>query len=512
MSQPRRKRRRYLNLHVRHAGLSAPPPPRPAPTRCTASAPPPPLGRRHAYRPNRRNAVIASMTSAPPLQDAAVIVLDADLGLDRIAVRTGASGLLLREYQRFLALKVLHHDSNALLLSPRPAIDQFWHAHILDTKAYAAMCAKLPFFIHHDPAGAFDPASRAHRRAATLATYRARFGEEPIGNIWAVDPTSASIAAPAPFPPPGPNRTLDVLPAMTTAHEFLDRYLDLVPLAAHLYRFPPPELPSPTLVPHAVREYRRFIALKVLASDVNDTLLAPSPLVGAVWAAHVLDTRAYAGMCSHLPFFPHHDPTLRDRTAELAITADLYRAQFGTDPPAAIWAPYADPPLPLSPVSLPPTPTSPPRDRDRPFGPSAAKLRIHIASPGTPALDLVMDPNATVRDLMWGIYRERVVPLAAQRLTYLGWKLDGPEWTLSECGIESGATVVLREAPPRVQGGQVGAPTGMWPESATTAAMGFAFQRPVASSLGLTTATTWPPAHWSIPPGGGGRAPSTGFC
>ncbi|KAJ3352865.1 hypothetical protein GGF32_003529 [Allomyces javanicus] len=346
------------------------------------------------------------------------MVLDMAVGLDPIAARTGASGFLLREYQRFLALKVLHHDNNAFLLSPSPAIDFIWHAHILDTKAYAATCAKLPFFIHHDPAGAFDPSSRAHRRAATLATYRARFNEEPMANIWAVDPTTTEpVASPAPFPPPGPNRTPDALPATMTPLDFLDRHLDLAPLAAHLYRFPPPELPSPTLVPHAVREYRRFIALKVLAGDADDTRLAPSPLVAAVWAAHILDTRAYQGMCAHLLFFIHHDPTPRDQSVQLAVTVDMYQAQFGTDPPLAIWAPHTDPPLPLSPVSLPPTPTSPARDRDRPFGPSAPKIRIHVASPGAPALDLVMDPTATVRDVMWQIYRERAVPPEAQRLT-----------------------------------------------------------------------------------------------
>ncbi|KNE64979.1 hypothetical protein AMAG_10646 [Allomyces macrogynus ATCC 38327] len=477
--------------------------------------------------------MMASMFSAAPRHDAATMVLDMALGLDPIAARTGASGFLLREYQRFLALKVLHHDNNALLLSPSPAIDFIWHAHILDTKVYVAMCASLPFFIHHDPAGALDPASRAHRRAATLATYRARFAEEPMANIWAVDPTTEPVAAPAPFPPPGQNRTPDVLPVTTTVLDFLDRHLDLAPLAAGLYRFPPPELPSLTLVPHAVREYRRFIALKVLAGDADDTLLAPSPLVAAVWAAHVLDTRAYAGMCSHLPFFIHHDPTPRDRSVEVALTVDMYQAQFGTDPPLAIWAPHADPPLPLSPVSLPLSPASQPRDRDRPFGPSAAKLRIHVASPGAPALDVVMDPTTTVRDLMWQIYRERAVSPAAQRLTYLGRKLDGLEWTLSECGMESGATVVLRDAP-RAPGFIAAPPAEGWPGSATTMT-GFAFQRPPAvhaspfmqtspfvqaSLFGVTTApTTWPPVHWSLPPGGGGGGggparlpPSQGFC
>ncbi|KAJ3374528.1 hypothetical protein GGF31_007306 [Allomyces arbusculus] len=455
------------------------------------------------------------------------MVLDTALGLEPIAARTGASGLLLREYQRFLALKVLHHDNHALLLSPSPVIDQFWHAHILDTKVYTATCAKLPFFLHHDPAGALDSSSRTHRRAATLATYRARFNEDPMANIWAVNPTTELVATPTPpFPPLGPNRTPDALPVTTTALEFLDRYLDLAPLAAHVYRFPPLELPSPTLVPHAVREYRRFIALKVLAGDADDTLLAPSPLVEAIWAAHILDTRAYATMCTHLPFFIHHDPTPRDRSVELAATVDRYQVQFGTDPPTAIWAPHTDPPLPLSPVSLPPTPMSPPRDRDRPFGPSVRRVRVHVASHGASALDVVVDSGGTVRDLMWGIYRERGVPPEAQRLTYLGWKLDGLEWTLRECGIESGATVVLREAP-RAQGFQVGVPAGL---RSTTA--GFAFQQPPAvqttSLFGFTTAaawppvhwslppggplTTWPPAHWTMPPGGGGPAPSRGFC
>ncbi|KAJ3351329.1 hypothetical protein GGF32_004328 [Allomyces javanicus] len=82
------------------------------------------------------------------------------------------------EYRRFLVLKVVHRDADAQLLSPSPIVDHIWHAHILDTKAYAAMCAKLPFFIHHNPKGArkTDDQSRARRRENTRACYYARYG------------------------------------------------------------------------------------------------------------------------------------------------------------------------------------------------------------------------------------------------------------------------------------------------------------------------------------------------
>ncbi|KAF8442790.1 hypothetical protein BDZ91DRAFT_174935 [Kalaharituber pfeilii] len=59
--------------------------------------------------------------------------------------------LAYKEYLRFLAIKILSSDIPALNLSPSWYIDQLWHAHILDTEAYALLRNKWPDRMIHDP-------------------------------------------------------------------------------------------------------------------------------------------------------------------------------------------------------------------------------------------------------------------------------------------------------------------------------------------------------------------------
>ncbi|MFZ0750165.1 MAG: hypothetical protein WAM70_12455, partial [Pyrinomonadaceae bacterium] len=52
-------------------------------------------------------------------------------------------------YRRFLALNIVYPDRK---ICPTGPIDEFWHAHILDTRAYEADCEFLfGHFLHHFP-------------------------------------------------------------------------------------------------------------------------------------------------------------------------------------------------------------------------------------------------------------------------------------------------------------------------------------------------------------------------
>jgi hypothetical protein len=52
-------------------------------------------------------------------------------------------------YRKFLALNARYPDRK---ICPTGPIDDFWHAHILDTRAYAAACESLlGRFLHHFP-------------------------------------------------------------------------------------------------------------------------------------------------------------------------------------------------------------------------------------------------------------------------------------------------------------------------------------------------------------------------
>lgn len=52
-----------------------------------------------------------------------------------------------RDYRRYLKLLAKYPEET---LAPTPDIDEFWHAHILDTRKYAADCAQaFGEFVHH---------------------------------------------------------------------------------------------------------------------------------------------------------------------------------------------------------------------------------------------------------------------------------------------------------------------------------------------------------------------------
>jgi hypothetical protein len=63
-------------------------------------------------------------------------------------------------YRKFLALNAYYPDRK---VCPTGPVDDFWHAHILDTRAYAADCDLLfGRFLHHFPYfGMRGPADRA---------------------------------------------------------------------------------------------------------------------------------------------------------------------------------------------------------------------------------------------------------------------------------------------------------------------------------------------------------------
>ncbi len=91
-------------------------------------------------------------------------------------------------YRRFLALNVRYPDKK---LCPNGAVDDFWHAHILDTQAYEADCGQLfGKTLHHFPYfGMRGPEDKAALEAAfanTVDLFIRHFG---------IDPTSGDTQA-----------------------------------------------------------------------------------------------------------------------------------------------------------------------------------------------------------------------------------------------------------------------------------------------------------------------------
>ena len=82
---------------------------------------------------------------------------------DRLVRKFGVDRV--RTYLAFLVLKAVSEDYDATQISPSEAVDEVWHAHILDTRHYRETCTLLcGEFIDHDPDGGSDEEARQVRR------------------------------------------------------------------------------------------------------------------------------------------------------------------------------------------------------------------------------------------------------------------------------------------------------------------------------------------------------------
>lgn len=94
-----------------------------------------------------------------------------------------------REYRRFLRL--IAENPGQAIVPWSQDLDEFWHAHIQDTRAYAADCDRIfGRFIHHDPHIEQDPDRYHEAWNRTRALYAEAFipapkkREEDHGSFW----------------------------------------------------------------------------------------------------------------------------------------------------------------------------------------------------------------------------------------------------------------------------------------------------------------------------------------
>lgn len=93
------------------------------------------------------------------------------------------------EYRKFLALHLAFPDADIV---PCKLVDEMWHQHILDTRAYHEDCeAIFGDYLHHFPyfgmRGEADAQALNDAYADTLQRYREAFGEPPDGTWISVD-------------------------------------------------------------------------------------------------------------------------------------------------------------------------------------------------------------------------------------------------------------------------------------------------------------------------------------
>ena len=115
-----------------------------------------------------------------------VATLDFTLLKGKLAMQKEWTDELISEietsYRQFLALNMLYPTKKIV---PTLAIDEFWHAHILDTRAYTADCKALfGDYMHHYPysglKGALDMLRAQAVRAETQALFKRHFGVDPF--------------------------------------------------------------------------------------------------------------------------------------------------------------------------------------------------------------------------------------------------------------------------------------------------------------------------------------------
>ena len=91
----------------------------------------------------------------------------------------------------------------------------------------------------------------------------------------------------------------------------------------------------------AIQEYKKFVYL----GTVSDFQVTPSKIIDIVWHEHILFSKAYREFCTvvvqedfdhHPELIPMEEQTGRF-SAQYLDTLALYKSEFDTDPPVAIW-------------------------------------------------------------------------------------------------------------------------------------------------------------------------------
>ena len=91
----------------------------------------------------------------------------------------------------------------------------------------------------------------------------------------------------------------------------------------------------------AIEEYKKFVYLGV----ISDFIVTPSKYIDLIWHEHLLFSKAYREFCNEVIHYQFdHQPELissEDQTELFTVqyleTLDLYRKEFGMEPPDNIW-------------------------------------------------------------------------------------------------------------------------------------------------------------------------------
>ncbi|MDR3447340.1 hypothetical protein, partial [Dyella sp.] len=86
----------------------------------------------------------------------------------------------------------------------------------------------------------------------------------------------------------------------------------------------------------ALKEFKRFLRLKVFLRDTDDTKLQPTEVMARVWRAAILDTKFYDALQEHLGMRLHHPSTATVAAhllqARRQLLRTIYEARYTSAP------------------------------------------------------------------------------------------------------------------------------------------------------------------------------------
>ncbi|KAI8816589.1 uncharacterized protein EV422DRAFT_607735 [Fimicolochytrium jonesii] len=103
-----------------------------------------------------------------------------------------------KDYRKFLVLKLLHHDTDALLFMPPEHVGFVWDSHIADTKAYKIAMDTIGIFFNHNPDCVEESDEYQTRYKTAVWAYENHFNCKPPATIWPqprTTTTTTSLAA-----------------------------------------------------------------------------------------------------------------------------------------------------------------------------------------------------------------------------------------------------------------------------------------------------------------------------
>ena len=110
----------------------------------------------------------------------------------------GKANRVEREYRNYLTLLLTQLTGDDVLLPPSHDVDEFWHNHILDTRAYVRDCSKIfGRYLHHFPyfgmRGEQDALDLKKAFEKTSQGYKNLFGEELKGRGRSIHSSEARV-------------------------------------------------------------------------------------------------------------------------------------------------------------------------------------------------------------------------------------------------------------------------------------------------------------------------------